>query len=179
MPGGDGRTNPVGAIEAIRHVWGKSKMRWSYLGIILIGELLFPKAGQRLTAPTYYIAARATYDSNPKALEVRGVSNLPAGSILAIEAYDSLGEKRRPLSESKDVAVGADGFFDVTLTAAAGSSFRHNIACSIIFMMGPEQPASVRQIVGKHGDHLGYPENPLAYVGSGDEEYLLVQVHVL
>lgn len=153
-------------------------MRWSYLGIILIGELLFPKAGQRLTAPTYYIAARATYDSDPKALEVRGVSNLPAGSIFAIDAYDNFGERSRQLSERKDVTVGPDGFFDVTLSAAAGYSFRHNIVCEISFMIGPEQPASVRQVVGKHGEHLGYPENPLAYVASGDEEHLEVLVYV-
>lgn len=131
---------------------------------------------RKLSAPTYYIATRADYTGDPARIHVRGASNLPAGARLSISIYDRVGQGSTLLSDETVATVDGEGFFEVAVHAAKGSSFRHNV-CDVVFMPRFHQPASIFEAVGEEGERLGFPQNPQAYVHSG-EYYLLDSVHV-
>lgn len=138
------------------------------------------RAESALTAPTFYIAAAAKYSGDPGSLVLRGDSNLPAGAVLAIVVYTKFWEGGQLLVENATAAVGADGFFELTLRPAKGKRFQHNMACDIGFHPGDPhlQPPSVLRLVGLHGEKLGFPQNPQAEVGSGENYYLRDIIYV-
>jgi hypothetical protein len=135
---------------------------------------------RRLWAPTYYIAARVSYDGRPGELHVVGASNLPAEARLYLNVYRYIGEGGSPINESATVVVSEGGFFEATLHPSKGNKFEHNLVCDIGFATHtePPQPRSVLQIVGSHGEHLGFPKNPQVGVMSGDNFTLSELVHV-
>jgi hypothetical protein len=57
---------------------------------LLAGAVSAPQG--RLSAPSYYIAGKATYDGRPDELRVQGVSNLPVGSRLYVSVFRYVGE---------------------------------------------------------------------------------------
>jgi hypothetical protein len=154
-------------------------MRYVTSGVLLLLSLcLFVSANvagtvsalrARLWAPTYYIAARGTYDGSDQ-LDVVAASNLPAGARLYLNVYRYIGEGGDAINDEASVLVGKEGFFDVTLHPRKGNQFQHNLVCSVVFATNtaPAQPSSVLQVVGKHGEHLGFPKNPQVEVLSGE-----------
>jgi hypothetical protein len=134
----------------------------------------------RLWAPTYYIAARGTYDGRPDELYVVGASNLPIGARLYLNVYRYIGEGGDAISESASAVVGKEGFFEATLHPRKGNQFQHNLVCDIVFATrtDPPQPSSVLQVVGNHGEHLGFPKNPQIEVTSGENFTLTDRIHV-
>jgi hypothetical protein len=57
--------------------------------------------------------------------------------------------------------------------------FKHNIVCLVSFLPNsPDQDAVVTGTVGRHGEQLGFPKNPQAYVHSGENIYLGAAIHV-
>src|SRR5579863_8007883 len=151
----------------------RSNMRYSGLCVLVLASLCLlvggvaktvPTPQARLSAPTYYIAARAEYNL-PDALYVVGASNLPSGARLDLNVYRYIGQGSNEINEPASVVVGADGFFEATLHPAKGSQFQHNLVCDIVFFPAaadtdPTQPPSVLQVVGKRGAKLGFPKNP-------------------
>lgn len=138
-----------------------------------------PRKIWKLTAPTYYIAARVRYDGDPDELRIRGASNLPRGSRLTINILDFLGEGSTILGKNETTSVGKDGFFEVVIKPSKGFAFRPNIVCYIGFSPEyPAQPASVIQVVGKRGEHLGSPKNPQWGVQNDNHCSLHDVVHV-
>jgi hypothetical protein len=125
---------------------------------------------KQLAAPTYYIAARVRYDGDPNKLRVIGASNLPSGARLLVNVYRYIGEGGKPLSESAGAVLDSHGFFETSVHPTKGNKFEHNLACDVLFMpySNPPQPQSVLQIVGSHGEHLGFPKNPQVEVTSGN-----------
>lgn len=138
------------------------------------------QAERRLWAPTYYIAAKATYDGDPNGLRIAGASNLPQGARLSVYVSRYMGEGSHAINESATAIVDRGGFFEVTLHPTKGNKFEHNLACDIGFAThtDPPQPPSVLRIVGSHGEHLGFPKNPQVGVMSGDNYTLNELVHV-
>ena len=133
-----------------------------------------------LLAPTYYIAARATYDGLPEQLYVIGVSNLPFGARLDLKVYKYIGDGGDVISADATAIVGKGGFFETTLHPLKGNRFDHNLVCDIVFATDAvtRQPTSVLQIVGSHGEHLGFPKNPQVDVVSGERFLLSDLIHV-
>jgi hypothetical protein len=134
----------------------------------------------RLWAPTYYIAAKVTFDGDPNKLLVAGASNLPTGAWLDVSVYRYMGEGGIQINQSATAVVGKEGFFEATLHPTKGNSFQHNLACNIVFATRtePPQPLSVLRVVGTHGEHLGFPKNPQTGLMSGNNFYLDDLVHV-
>ena len=133
-----------------------------------------------LSAPTYYIAARGEYDGRPDELRVVGVSNLPIGARLYLNVYRYIGEGGNAINDDASAVVGKGGFFEATLHPRKGMQLQHNIVCDIVFATRsePPQPPSVLHIVGKHGEHLGFPKNPQVEVASGETFTLIDRIHV-
>jgi len=134
----------------------------------------------RLSAPTFYIAARGTYDGRPDELDVVGASNLPVGARLYLNVYRYIGEGGKAINESASAVVGKRGFFEATLHPTKGNQFQHNLVCDIMFATRtePPQPFSVLEVVGNHGEHLGFPKNPQVEVMSGENFTLIERIHV-
>jgi len=164
-------------------------MRYSGLCVLLLASLCLlvggvtrtvPAPQARLSAPTYYIAARAAYDGRPDELYVVGASNLPNRARLHLNVYRYIGEGGNAINEGASVVVGEDGFFEANLHPAKGSQFQHNLVCDIVFatVTDPPQPRSVLQVVGNHGEHLGFPKNPQVEVMSGENFTLIDRIHV-
>lgn len=133
-----------------------------------------------LRAPTYYIAARVTYDGDPNELRVAGASNLPTGARLSIHVSRFVGEGGSTINQDATAVIDREGFFDVSVHPMKGNTFQHNLACDIVFMARtyPPQPASVLDVVGTHGERLGFPKNPQTEVSSGENYVLSELVHV-
>jgi hypothetical protein len=134
----------------------------------------------RLNAPTFYIAAKATFDGDPSEIRVEGASNLPPGAVLDVFILPYIGEGGRPISEHTTVVVDTNGFFAASLHPTKGNQFRHNLVCDIVFATRsvPLQPPSVLRVTGSRGEHLGFPENPQTGVMSGENYTLQDLVHV-
>jgi hypothetical protein len=139
-----------------------------------------PAPQTRLWAPTYYIAAKATYDGRPDELYVLGASNLPKGARLHLNVYRYIGEGGSAINEGASAVVGEGGFFEANLHPTKGNQFQHNLVCDIVFatLTDPRQPSSVLQVVGNHGEHLGFPKNPQVEVTSGENFVLIERIHI-
>jgi hypothetical protein len=75
--------------------------------------------------------------------------------------------------------VGKGGFFEVRLKPNTGSRFKHNLVCDIGFMTDfPSQDEAVLEMIGLHGEQLGFPANPQARAGSGERYSLEDTIHV-
>jgi len=147
---------------------------------LAIAAVVFSQTKPRhnLTAPTYYIAAAAEY-RHPGEIWLRGASNLPAGAILVVNVQNYSGEGSQILSVRALPKVGKDGFFEATLAPLPKMQFKRNVVCLVSFFPKiPDQDASVIGEVGRHGEQLGFPKNPQAYIQSGDNVYLSAAVHV-
>jgi hypothetical protein len=139
-----------------------------------------PPPQTRLWAPTYYIAAKATYDGRPDQLYVVGASNLPTGARLYLNVYRYIGEGGSAINERVSAVVGNGGFFEANLHPTKGNQFDHNLVCDIVFatLTDPSQAPSVLKVVGKHGEHLGFPKNPQVEVMSGENFTLIDRIHI-
>lgn len=135
---------------------------------------------RHLWAPTYYIAARVTYDGRPSELHMVGASNLPAGARLYVNVYRYIGEGGSAINERASAVVSESGFFEATLHPSKGNVFQHNLVCDILFATrtDPAQPSSVLRVVGNHGERLGFPKNPQVSAVSGENFMLGELVHV-
>jgi len=134
----------------------------------------------RLWAPTYYIAAKATYDGRPDEIHVVGASNLPTGARLSLNIYRYIGEGGDAINESASTIVGNGGFFEATLHPTSGNQFQHNLICDVVFatVTDPPQSPSTLHVVGKRGERLGFPRNPQVEVTSGETFTLVERIHI-
>lgn len=151
------------------------------LFLLAVGVVSAVSAPHRqLWAPTYYIAARATYDGRPGELHVVGATNLPIGAQLNLKVYRYIGEGGNAINENATAIVDKEGFFEATLYPAKGNEFQHNLVCDVVFATRtePPQPPSVLQVVGSHGENLGFPKNPQVTVMSGESYSLNELLHV-
>jgi hypothetical protein len=148
------------------------------LGGVVAGTESAPQAPLR--APTYYIAAKVTYDGQPSELHVVGASNLPNNARLSFYVYRYIGEGGNTINESATAVVSDGGFFEATLHPSKGQEFQHNLVCGVVFAThtDPPQPPSVLRVVGNRGEHLGFPKNPQVTVVSGENFMLSELVHV-
>jgi hypothetical protein len=132
----------------------------------------------KLSAPTYFIAAKAEYRDSEK-IWLRGTSNLPSGAILIVDVQNYVGENSKVLSRRSLPRVGRDGFFEATLVPLPETQFRQNIVCIVSFSPNyPDQDAPVVKAVGKKGEQLGFPTNPQTEINSGERVSLRADVHV-
>jgi len=149
----------------------------SFATLMILVGLAFPALrGKQPSVPKFYLAASASLRS-PEQVRIRGVTNLPPGSKLFLEIDDYIGQGSRILNEEPEVVVDAKGMFDVQVHAKKGLGFQVNNICSIAFHPSGQNPEIIR-LVGRKGEHLGFPENPLAHVGSGEYHYLEVVIVV-
>jgi len=136
------------------------------------------KSHRSLTAPTYYIAADAEY-RHAEQIWLRGASNLPAGAVLVVDVQNYVGKGSQILSVRALPKVGKDGLFEATLAPLPKMQFKHSVVCLVSFFPNfPDQDVTVTGTVGRHGERLGFPKNPQAYVHSGDDVYLAAAIHV-
>ena len=147
-------------------------MHTSYLLLISLTITIFGMTQSRqkskLCAPTHCIATDADFKGSANEMRVRGTSNLPPGTRLGVDVYDSIGRGSTQFNEDAVTTVNRNGFFEVILRPKPGLAFRHNLVCSVVFMPTyPRQEPSVLEVTGKRGEHLGFPENPQARVASG------------
>ena len=121
------------------------------LPFVLLSGVALPGASNcRLSAPTYYIAGRASLIT-PSEIEVVGTTDLPAGAMLHVDISDFVGQGSTSLGETDSVAVKSTGFFEVHLHPIAGHQFRGNVVCNIVFMPDtPPQPDSVLRCLFAH-----------------------------
>ncbi len=157
-------------------------MRTSHVVLILLTAATFGMTQSpqklKLSAPTYYIAADSDFKGLPSEMRIRGASNLPQGTRLGVDIYDYSGPRATRVNEDAVAVVGGDGFFEVILRPKQGIAFRHNLVCAILFMPAfPHQEPSVLEVLGKRGEHLGFPKNPQARVASG-AYYLSEMIYV-
>lgn len=147
---------------------------------LLVGVTSTVSAQIRLSAPTYYIAAKGRYDGRPDELHVVGASNLPVGARLYLNVYRYIGEGGDAINESASTIVGKSGFFEANLHPTKGNQFQHNLVCDIVFasVADPPQPPSVLRVVGKHGEHLGFPRNPQVEAMSGENFTIMDRIHI-
>ena len=95
---------------------------------------------ESLRAPTYYIAARVTYDGDPNELCVVGASNLLPGASLSIHVSRLIGEGGSRINQDATAVIGREGFFEVSVHPMKGNTFQHNLACDIVFMTHTNPP---------------------------------------
>lgn len=150
------------------------------VSLVLVAAPTTGAADQRLWAPTYYIAAKVTYDGDPNELRVAGTSNLPEGASLSLYISRYMGEGSYAINERAGAVVDKKGFFETTLHPTKGNKFQHNLVCDISFAThtDPPQPPSVLRVVGTHGEQLGFPKNPQVGVMSGENFVLNDLVYV-
>lgn len=127
------------------------------LTVVALSLPTLPQKERRTTfilrAPTYYIVVDAHLQDDSTII-VRGASSLPTGSRIAIQA----GDGTEFVSESNCASVGEEGFFVQNLRPAKGVRFKWspNLGVDAVFRTTEcQQPKSVLQIVGKHGQYLG------------------------
>ncbi len=126
----------------------------------------------RLTAPTYYIAARVR-DHGPGWAEILGVTNLPKGSMVTARIADFYQDGWKDYSVEFPTAVNGEGFFRVTVHPKEGLSFQRNLVAIVDFMpYRPVQPAEVLSVVGERGQLLGDFDNPQMLTVSGNNHVL-------
>ncbi len=145
----------------------------SFLMIPLLSTLSTPQASKEQEIPSgsrYYLAARADLRTSNR-VWIRGLTNLPSTSKIMISIGDRLGQGSKIVGEEASAIVRSDGTFDAEVYSRKGMEFQKSFVCSVAFF--PEnQNAEVTRVVGKKGEHLGFPRNPLAHVGSGERHYL-------
>ena len=147
----------------------------SVIAAVLLSE---QQTAPKLSAPTYFIAAKAEYRDSEE-IWLRGTSNLPPGAILIVDVQNYVGENSKVLSKRSLPRVGKDGLFEATLVPLPKTQFKHNIVCIVSFSPDyPGQDASVVTAVGKKGERLGFPTNPQTEINSGERVSLRADVHV-
>jgi hypothetical protein len=106
-------------------------MRYLSFSIFLLGLSMViggvartaPAPQTQLWAPTYYIAAKATYDGRPAELHVVGASNLPSGARLYVTVYRYIGEGGDAINEGASTIVGKGGSSKRTCIQRVGTNF--------------------------------------------------------
>lgn len=159
----------------------------AFIRVVMVSVVMGPFAGAatpnssagHLTAPTYYIAASAKLVDSDE-VYLRGDSSLPMGAVLDVIVYQYMGQGSERISDRIATSVDEDGFFTARLHPMAGKHFADNYVCYISFgpQGDPEQPKSVIQAVGRHGERLGFPKNPQVTVASGNNYGLADVVHI-
>lgn len=129
-----------------------------------------------LTAPTFYIVARGEYSKYSTTITVKGASNLPVGSRIAVSLSDFVGFQSSILSETATVTLGGTGLFEVALRPLTGKNFKDNMVCDLVFLPS-SQSVAVQKVVGTKGESLGIDSNPQVGKNSG-EYYLEALVHI-
>jgi hypothetical protein len=129
-----------------------------------------------LRAPTFYIVAGGDYSKYSAFVTVKGASNLPAGSRIAVSLSDYVGFRSSILSETAEIVLDKTGFFEVTLKPLNGKRFKDNMVCDLT-LMPSSQSGAVQKVVGKKGELLGIDSNPQVGKNSG-EYYLEALVHI-
>jgi len=143
------------------------------LAVLASTGLSVPDCSRPLAAPTYYIAAKASFDSGSQKIGIAGTTNLPVGALLMVNIADYIGEGSHTFNDPATAAVGKDGFFFMSVSPKKGMSFHRNLICDIGFMANyPQQPATVIREVGRKGERLGFAKNPQSGVLSGENHYL-------
>ncbi len=121
----------------------------------------------RLSAPTYYIAARARTCA-PDVINAFGVSNLPAGSLLSLEVSEFDDNAWREYSPTTHVALDREGYFAASIKPSGGKRFRQNLLLVVRFATyDPRQPSGVLNELGPRGEKLVATDNPQAEQVSG------------
>jgi hypothetical protein len=110
---------------------------------------------QRLSAPTYYIAASAQLEYG-STVRVRGISNLPPGAVLSLEVFPPAGivwtDGGRPVC----VPIDGNGLFKQEIAVPARLPRPNGLYVRATFQANLcNQHAQVLQIVGRHGEFLG------------------------
>lgn len=124
----------------------------------------------------FYIASRAQV-IDPEEIFVRGVSNLPAKSVLSIRVYDFVGQGSDQKSVEVLATIPKSGFFEASIAAAPGKKFGPNMICDVAFHPFMQKQGSVLAAVGRKGEKLGFPKDPQVDQYSGGY-YLSELVHV-
>src|SRR5438128_1518676 len=128
--------------------FGTQPMHTSYLLLISLTITIFGMTQSRqkskLCAPTHCIATDADFKGSANEMRVRGTSNLPPGTRLGVDVYDSIGRGSTQFNEDAVTTVNRNGFFEVVLRPKAGLAFRHNLVCNVVFM--PTYPRQERSV---------------------------------
>lgn len=120
--------------------------------LYLLSGTVSGQNARKLSAPTYYIAVSATFDYG-NVVRVRGASNLPPGSRIALQVF-AMPDLSKPESDKLCTTVSKDGLFHDEL--AENASTRDGLILTADFATNScKQPDGVLQVVGKHGEHLG------------------------
>lgn len=146
------------------------------LGLLAIAVPGDGSAQQVSGRKAFYIASRAQL-VDPEEISVRGVSNLPAKSVLSIRVYDFVGQGSDQKSVEVLVTLSKGGFFEASIAAAPGKKFGPNMVCHVVFHPSNQKPSSVLSAVGSKGEKLGFPKDPQVEQYSGGY-YLSELVHV-
>ena len=134
-----------------------------------------PKAPGNLKAPTHYIAADIQ-ECNSGLVRLKGASNLPTGSRLQIQIGELKGSAIVPYRNST-ASVNVDGTFAAEVRPVKGKEFRSQLVGLVNFETAwKDQPKSVTDIVGTHGERLGDFKNPQFFQRSGWYYGLTMQV---
>ena len=146
------------------------------LGVLAISTPGDSCAQESSSRKAFYIASRAQL-VEPEEISVRGISNLPAKSVLSIRVYDFVGQGSDQKSVEVVVTLSKSGFFEASVAAAPGKKFGPNMVCAVAFDTSTQKNPSVLSAVGRHGEKLGFPKNP--QVEQYSEGYYLAElVHV-
>src|SRR5438876_4521991 len=106
------------------------------------GSEILQAQQKRLSAPTYYLSGDV-HECSSEELLVKGASNLPAGSIIAVQASEFDGAGWRDYSNPAFVTLRNDGFFEATIHPLPKLAFHGNLLARIYFSPGyHKQPAS-------------------------------------
>jgi hypothetical protein len=130
-------------------------------GNFLAGEQGHSSSGRKLSAPTYYLAVTVGGCDSPTGARVRGASNLPPGAIVTLQMVGFHDAGWNSYSDEVYVPVDHSGFFSATVYPKKGITFPLNAVLWASFLpFRPEQPTSVLNTVGNHGQKLGGFDNP-------------------
>lgn len=126
------------------------------------------KASQApLLAPTYYLVLREGQCWS-YGIDVRGVSNLPAGAIIDLGLADFHDDGWTDFSDIVNATVGTDGHFAATIAPKRDMALPHNVIIKATFgTTYHHQPQNVLKAVGNHGENLDDLGNPQAETVSG------------
>jgi hypothetical protein len=155
----------------------KSEVRMLALALLAPSSFAqpMPTAPTNLKAPTYYVAADIQ-ECNSGLVRLKGASNLPTGSRLQVQIGELKGSAIVPHGNS-EASVRKDGTFAVEVRPVQGKEFRSHLVGLVNFETAwNDQPKSVTDIVGTHGERLGDFKNPQFFQRSGWYYGLTMQV---
>jgi len=148
-------------------------LRSFFAVLVLLSVAPAQQQQAKLSAPTYYLAARVK-GCSAENIDVVGASNLPKGAVLQVQVTRFFHNAWADFSDPAYSTVNEKGYFSATLRPKQKMRFFNNLVVRVTFApFFRGQPQEVLKVVGRRGQKLGDWNNP--QLGQVSGPYFLIE----